>query len=176
LARAASGAVRLDEANRLEHAAFTDAFGAIFEHSPWVAERAWAARPFDSLESLHAAMCAQVAASDEATRLALLRAHPRLADKAALRAGLSADSQDEQRSAGLDQCSPEELAQLGRLNDAYDARFGFPFIIAVRGLGRREIIAALEQRLGRSREEEFAEALRQVEAIAKLRLSALFAH
>ena len=166
----------LDELNRMDRAAFTQALGAVFEHSPWVAERAWDARPFGDVEALHAAMCAQVAASDAATRLALLRAHPRLADKAALRAGLSADSQDEQRSAGLDQCSPEELAQLGQLNDAYDERFGIPFIIAVRGLGRREIIAALERRLGRSREEEFAEALRQVEAIAKLRLSALLAH
>ena len=166
----------LAELNRLDRADFTERLGAIFEHSPWVAERAWTSRPFASLDALHAAMCAQVAASDEEARLALLRAHPRLADKAALRAGLTADSQDEQRSAGLDQCSPEELARLQQLNAEYDGRFGFPFIIAVRGLGRQDIIGAMATRLGRTRDEEFAEALRQVERIAALRLAALLEH
>ena len=166
----------LDEINRMERAPFTEALGAIFEHSPWVAGRAWASKPFADLDALHAAMCAQVAASGEGAQLELLRAHPRLADKAALRAGLTAESRDEQRSAGLDQCSPEEFARLQQLNEAYDRRFGFPFIIAVRGLGRQDILDAMARRLGHSREEEFAEALRQVERIAKLRLSALFAH
>ena len=166
----------LDEINGMDRAAFTQTLGAIFEHSPWVAERAWAARPFASIEALHAAMCAQVAHGGEGACLVLLRVHPRLADKAALRAGLTADSQDEQRSAGLDQCSPEELAQLQQLNSEYDRRFGFPFIIAVRGLGRQGIIEAMARRLQNSREEEFAEGLRQVERIARLRLDALVAH
>jgi 2-oxo-4-hydroxy-4-carboxy-5-ureidoimidazoline decarboxylase len=166
----------LAELNRLDRAAFTKQLGAIFEHSPWVAERTWPARPFRDIEALHAEMCAQVAASDEEARLALLRAHPRLADKAALREGLTADSQDEQRSAGLDQCSPEELVRLQQLNADYDGRFGFPFIIAVRGLGRQDIIEAMATRLGRTRDEEFAEALRQVERIAGLRLAALLEH
>jgi len=168
--------VTLAELNRLDRAGFTAQLGAIFEHSPWVAERAWDARPFASREALHAAMCAQVAASDEAARLALLRAHPRLADKAALRDGLTADSRDEQHSAGLDQCSPAELARITQLNDDYARRFGFPFIVAVRGLGRQGIIEAMARRIGHAREEEFAEALRQVERIAALRLAALLEH
>jgi 2-oxo-4-hydroxy-4-carboxy-5-ureidoimidazoline decarboxylase len=166
----------LAELNGMDRARFTESLGAIFEHSPWVAERAFARRPFPTLGDLHAAMCAAVAASDDDARLALIRAHPQLASKAALRGELSADSQREQNAVGLDQCSPEELARLTELNRDYEARFGFPFIVAVRDHTRQGIIALLEQRLHHTREQEIAEALRQIERIARLRLDALVEH
>ncbi|MFT3807498.1 2-oxo-4-hydroxy-4-carboxy-5-ureidoimidazoline decarboxylase [Arenimonas sp.] len=166
----------LGELNRMDRAAFRTALGAIFEHSPWVAERAWDARPFADTDALHAAMCAVVADSDKQAQMTLIRAHPRLADRAALRAGLSADSQREQIGAGLDQCSADELADLTALNAAYDERFGFPFIIAVREHTRAGIIEQMRNRLGRAPETEVAEALRQIERIARLRLDALVEH
>jgi 2-oxo-4-hydroxy-4-carboxy-5-ureidoimidazoline decarboxylase len=165
--------VTLAELNRMERAPFVQALGAIFEHSPWVAERAWEQRPFASLEELHAAMCAVVDGSGEAAQMRLVRAHPRLADKAALRNGLTQDSQREQASAGLDQCSPEELARISALNDDYDRRFGFPFIVAVREHDRQGIIDAMARRLERSPEEETAEALEQIGRIAWWRLATL---
>ena len=168
--------MRLESLNAMDCEQFRDALGAVFEHSPWVAEGAWARRPFASLAELHAAMSAAVAASDEATRLALIRAHPQLASKAALRGELTQDSQREQSSVGLDQCSPEELARITELNRDYDRRFGFPFIIAVRDHSRQGIIGNMETRLGRTHEQEIAEALRQIERIAWLRLSTLVTH
>jgi 2-oxo-4-hydroxy-4-carboxy-5-ureidoimidazoline decarboxylase len=165
--------VTLDEANALPVAEFVVRFGGVFEHSPWVAERAAARRPFASVAELHAGMCAAVAAAGDAAQLGLLRAHPELASKAALAGELTADSAREQDAAGLRQCSPAELAALRRMNDAYHQRFGFPFIVAVRGLDRAGILARLEERLHRDRHTEFAEALRQVERIAALRLAAL---
>ena len=105
----------------------------IYEHSPWVAERALASRPFRSLAQLKLALSRAVAGAPQAQRLALLRAHPELAGKAMLASSLTAESSDEQTRSGLTHCSPEELARLQELNAAYNARFGFPFILAVRG-------------------------------------------
>ncbi len=161
----------LHHVNALDEAGFTELLGGIYEHSPWVARRAWAQRPFASLARLQAAMAQVLDSASPEERMAVLRAHPELSGKAAVRGDLTGDSRNEQAGAGLGQCTPEEFAQLQAGNRAYTDRFGFPFIIAVKGLGRREIIAALHGRYTRSRDAEIAEALAQVHRIAALRLA-----
>lgn len=163
----------LDELDAADLAAFRDILGGIFEHSPWVAEEAWPLRPFASIDALHAAMCKAVVDAGEDAQLALLRAHPQLAGKAALRGELTESSSREQQGAGLDQCSPEEYARLHELNAQYEQRFGFPFILAVRGHTRASILVNMAARVDNPRDEELAEALHQVERIARLRLEAL---
>jgi OHCU decarboxylase len=161
----------LAEVNALDRAEFTALLGGIYEHSPWVAHRCWPLRPFPSVAGLQAAL-AQVldeASADE--QLAVMRAHPQLSGKAAVRRDLTADSQQEQAGAGLDHCTAEEFAQLQSGNQDYEARFGFPFIIAVKGLGRQDIIAALHRRLGSRPNQEFAHALAQIHRIAAFRLA-----
>jgi len=165
----------LHELNTCTAEAFISALGGIFEHSPWVPEGAASQRPFADVEALHRALCAVVAKAGVAAQLALIRAHPHLAGKAAVRGELTDSSTREQRGAGLDQCTPEEFVQITRLNDAYEGRFGFPFIIAVRGHTRQSIIAAMESRLPHSTEAETDEALRQIERIAGFRLADLIA-
>ncbi len=163
------------EINRISSAAFTTALGGIFEHSPWVAERASGARPFASIPALHDAMMAAVRAAPEDMQLALIRAHPELAGKAAIRGELTADSTLEQTRAGLNQCSPDELARLTALNAAYSARFGFPFILAVKSYDREGVLSEFARRIERDREEEFEEALTQIGRITRFRLDALLA-
>jgi 2-oxo-4-hydroxy-4-carboxy-5-ureidoimidazoline decarboxylase len=160
----------LDQVNRLDEAAFTALLGGVYEHSPWVARRAWPQRPFPTLAALQAALARVLDQASAEEQMALMRAHPELSGKARMRHDLTADSRQEQAGAGLDQCSPEEFERLQEGNRAYAASFGFPFIIAVKGLGRRDIIEALQRRAGRSREEEIAEALAQIQRIAALRL------
>jgi len=169
----APDALTLEAVNRLDRAAFTRAFGAVFERSPWVAERAWAARPFTGVEALHAAMAAAVRAATAEERLALLRAHPDLAGRAARAGTMTASSVAEQASAGLDRLTDEAYARFMRLNDAYRERFGFPFIIAVRRHDTAGILAAFERRLGHSVEQEAETALAQVLDITRMRLDAL---
>jgi 2-oxo-4-hydroxy-4-carboxy-5-ureidoimidazoline decarboxylase len=161
----------LDQLNAYDQAAFVAALGGIFEHSPWVPERAWAQRPFAGVDALHAAMCRTVADAGLDLQLALIRAHPQLAGKAAIRGELTEASTREQQGAGLDQCSPAEYAQLTALNDTYQQRFGFPFILAVRGHTRQSIIANMAARLDNGRDAEIDEALRQIGRIAGLRLA-----
>lgn len=163
----------LDELNALGREAFIARLGAIYEHSPWVADDVWPLRPFAGIDELHAAMSKAVVDAGASAQLALLRAHPQLAGKAALRGELTADSTREQQGAGLDQCSPEEFAQLHALNTEYEQRFGFPFILAVRGHTRASILANMAARIDHAREDEFAEALHQVDRIARFRLEAL---
>lgn len=165
--------ITLAELNALDPASFADALAQIFEHSPWIPERAASARPFADRAALHQALCATLAAASEAEKLALIRAHPELAGRAAMRKELTPASASEQHGAGLDRCSPQEFAQLTAANAAYTARFGFPFIIAVKGHTRTSIISAIEQRLHNSSAEEFATALEQIERIAALRLAEL---
>ena len=156
--------------------AFVERFGGIYEHSPWVADAVAAAgvtASDDAPAALAARMAAVVEAAGEPRQLALLRAHPELAGKLAVAGGLTAESQSEQASARLDQCTPDEFARFTALNSAYGAKFGFPFIIAVRGLRRADIIAAFARRLDNSPAEEFRAALDQVHKIARLRLAAL---
>lgn len=158
----------------MDRDAFVARFGPVFEHSPWIAEEAWDAglRP-DTAEGLHAALVAVLRDAPRERQLALLNAHPDLAGKLAVRGALTADSTAEQASAGLDRCTPEELARFTELNDAYKAKFAFPFILAVKGRTRAEILEAFERRIHNTPEEEFATALGQVERIALLRLKDL---
>jgi len=156
----------LAELNARDRDAFVAALGWIFEDSPWVAERAWARRPFVSVEALHQAMIDVVQQASEPEQLALLRAHPDLGT----RGRISDASTGEQRGAGLDRLGREEDASLQRLNDEYRRRFGFPFLFAVKGSTKEDVLAALEARVGRSRDEELIEALRQVYRIAGFRL------
>ena len=161
------------ELNRLSTGAFVTALGSVFEHSPWVAERAEKKRPFKSLDDLHETMITAVWSAPAASQMALLRAHPELAGKAALRGELTAESTLEQSGAGLAHCSPEELAQLTTLNTAYNKKFGFPFILAVKGYDRAGILREFARRLERDPSVEFEEALKQVARITRFRLEAL---
>lgn len=165
----------LAELSRLPRDAFVEHLGAVFEHSPWVIEAAWARRPFADRAAFQASLAETLATAGRQQQLALILAHPELAGKAAIRGELTADSAREQAGAGLDVCTPEEFATIRRLNDAYREKFGWPFIIAVKGMGRQDIIAAMAHRLERTADEEFAEALAQIVRIAGFRLDALIA-
>ena len=160
----------------LDRDAFIGRFGGIYEHSPWVAETVFEAgvgAAEDEVEGLAARMAAVVEAGGAERQMALLEAHPELAGRLAVAGRLTADSTSEQASAGLDRCSPEEFRRFSELNAAYGARFGFPFIIAVRGLSRADILAAFERRVGNDRASELRTALDQVHRIARLRLEAM---
>jgi 2-oxo-4-hydroxy-4-carboxy-5-ureidoimidazoline decarboxylase len=155
----------------LERSAFVQALDGIFEHSPWVADAAWPAGPFADREALLAALVAAMRSASRGQQLALIRAHPELAGRAAVRGELTNESRGEQNGAGLDACSPEEFERLQNLNAAYVAKFGFPFILAVRGYDRRGIIERFAARLAHTPEAEFDEALTQIARIAALRLA-----
>jgi len=161
--------------SQLDRAAFVAAFGGIYEHSAWVAERAFdEGQPLpDSVEELHQRLARQVARASQAEQLALIQAHPDLAGRAALAGQLTAASTHEQAGAGLDQCTPDELARFTRYNDAYRAKFGFPFIMAVKGSNRHLILAAFEERLPNTPEQEFQRALAEIDRIALFRLQIL---
>jgi len=157
-------AIDLKTLNTLSIDGFTACLGGIFEHSPWVAQAAYAARPFISVTALHAVMVSIVANSGPDRQLALLRAHPELARPVPL----TASSAAEQGGLGLDRLPPDETAAFDALNDAYRTRFGFPFIIAVRG--QRDRVAILAERVRHSPEQELAAALAEVAKIARFRL------
>jgi len=157
----------------LAHDDFIATFGPVYEASPWVAESVWPAvarGELDDLPALAETMRATVEAAPRDQRLALIRAHPQLAV-----AGRMAEASVlEQRGAGLDQCSPDELAEFRRLNAAYNERFGHPFIVAVKGLTRGDILAAFATRLANDADTEFATAIMQIHRIAGFRLAAIF--
>ena len=156
----------LDELNASDRNRFVAALGSIFEESPWAAERAWSHRPFASLEGLHRAMTTAVLASSRVEQLALLRAHPDLGT----RARMTSASAGEQAGAGLDRLTPDEFERLQQLNTAYREKFGFPFLLAVKGCTKDDVLAALAARLPATPDEEFAEAMQQVFRIAWFRL------
>lgn len=162
--------IALARLNELSQAEFRDALADIFEHSPWVPERAWSQRPFAGVDDLHGALCAVLAKAGDDERLRLIRAHPELAGKAAIDRTLTAESTAEQASAGLDRLTEAEFERFHALNAAYRARFGFPFVICVRLTDKAGILAAMEQRLGHDRTGELATALTEVGKIVKLRL------
>ena len=160
----------------MDRDAFLARFGGVWEDSPWIAAATWErglGPGTETPEGLAAAMSAEVDAAGRAAQLALLRAHPDLAGRLALAGGLGAASTAEQAGAGLDACTPEELDAFTALNDRYTARFGFPFILAVKGRRREEILEIFRARVANDPETEFAEALGQVKRIARLRLEAL---
>jgi 2-oxo-4-hydroxy-4-carboxy-5-ureidoimidazoline decarboxylase len=150
--------------------AFVRRFGHVFEHSAWVVQRAWDLQPGPTVDELHKAFLRVLDQAGPDARLALLRAHPRLADKRAVQQGLTAESTAEQASAGLDQLAAKDLAMFLALNERYEARFGFPFIICARLHGKAAIVAALHARLDAELDAEMAEALSQVLQISRLRL------
>jgi 2-oxo-4-hydroxy-4-carboxy-5-ureidoimidazoline decarboxylase len=163
-------AISLSELNSAGQSAFVAALGHLFEHSPWVAEQTWVKRPFADAPALHAALCATMRAAPRAQQLALIRAHPDLAGRLAQQKKLTAESTREQASAGLDQLTGAELAAFTRQNDAYQVKFGFPFIICARLNAKAAIIAALQARVGNAADVEFDTALGEIEKIAWLRL------
>ncbi len=160
----------LDIINTFNRMAFVAALGHLFEHSPWVAEETWAECPFARPEELHAALCATMRVASQEKQLALIRAHPDLAGRLAQQKELTAESTREQASAGLSQLTDTELDEFTRLNDVYQAKFGFPFIICARLNAKAAIVAAMRARSANSHETEFATALGEIEKIAWLRL------
>ena len=174
-----SPALTLDQLDRASREEFTQLLDGIYEHSPWIAARAWDARPFPTLAALKHALVQVVRASGRDAQLALIRAHPELAGKAMVSKTLTAESTNEQTTSGLTNCSPEEFARIQQLNADYNARFGWPFILAVRGprgtgLTRAEIIATFARRLENHPDFELAECLRNIHRIAEMRLADKF--
>jgi 2-oxo-4-hydroxy-4-carboxy-5-ureidoimidazoline decarboxylase len=165
-------AYSLDSLNAASEPEFTATLADIYEHSPWVAKAASSRRPFATLAALHEAMIAAVRAAPADARLALVKAHPDLAGKAARAGQLTADSTNEQASVGLDRLTDDEFARFHRLNDAYQAKFGIPFIVCVRRHTKNSILREFERRLAHGSEDEFDTALGEIFHIAALRLDA----
>ena len=162
--------------SRMDATTFVQRFGGIFEHSPWIAERAFRdeqSPAMDTAAGLHAALCFQFRTASKDERLGVLKAHPDLAGKLAAAKRLTAESTSEQASAGLDALTDAEKARFTELNEAYTARFGFPFILAVKGRTKDEILENFETRIANDRDTEFRTACAQVERIARLRLNEL---
>ena len=169
----------LDQLNQASREAFTVLLDGTYEHSPWIAASAWERRPFKSLAALKHGLVAAVRASGREAQLGLIRAHPELAGKAMVAKTLTAESTHEQGKAGLTACTPDEFARIQVLNDSYNQKFGFPFILAVRGprgtgLSKQQIISTFERRLHNHPDFEFAEALRNIDRIAEIRLDDKF--
>ena len=173
IANAIAGPVDMAPINAMDRTAFVVRFGGIFEKSPWVAEKTWEKRPFASLDDMHAAMVAVAKNAPAARQLALLQSHPDLAGKEAQAGAMTASSVAEQASAGLNALSPPEFAELSNLNAAYKAKFGFPFIIAVRMHTKEGIFFEFKRRLNNDTQTEFANDLQNVYIITRLRLNKL---
>jgi OHCU decarboxylase len=157
-----------------DKAAFVARYGSIYEHSPWVAERAWDVLA-DSADvaDIATAMARCVDTASDAEKSRLICAHPDLAGRAAVHGELTVASSGEQTSAGIDQCTPDEFERFQKLNKRYKEKFDFPFVMAVRGSNRHAILAAFEERLQNDAQAEFARALNEIHKIARLRLGAL---
>ncbi|WP_432726634.1 2-oxo-4-hydroxy-4-carboxy-5-ureidoimidazoline decarboxylase [Variovorax sp. W6] len=165
--------LNLAELNDMDRDAFVAAVGPTFENSPWVAQAAWSRRPFADVDALHAAMLDVVRQAPQERRIAFLCGHPELAGREAQSGTMTAESVGEQRSAGLDALSREELGEMQRLNRAYRERHGFPFIIAVRRNTRQQIFEAMRTRTAASTETEHRAALEQIGFITRGRIDAL---
>ena len=163
-----TGKLSLAEVNAMARQDFIVRFGGIAEHSPWVAELAAGRRPFDSLEAMVAAFSGAIRTSPPERQMSLLRAHPDLATKARR---LTGDSRREQQGAGLDSLSAEEFALFTDLNARYRGKFGFPFIFAVKGATKHQILQSFERRLANAPSTEFTDALAQVCTIVRFRLA-----
>lgn len=156
----------LEEVNALSADDFAAAFGDVAEHSPWVARHAASARPFASRTAMVSAFADSLKAAKRESQLALIRAHPDLAT----RAKLTADSKREQAGAGLDSLSVEEFARFTHLNELYKSKFDFPFIFAVKGATKQQILESFAERIGNAPEDEFALAIEQVCRILRFRI------
>ena len=168
--------ISLEQLNATSNADFIRLLDGTYEHSRWIAERAWPLRPFKSLVHLKLALVEVVRTAGRDTQLGLIRAHPELAGKAMVAKTLTAESTHEQGKAGLTDCTPAEFAHIQQLNADYNAKFGFPFVLAVRGprglgLSKAEIITTFERRLDNHPDFELAECLRNIHRIAEIRLN-----
>ena len=173
-------ALTLEQLHTVSPDEATALLDGLYEHSPWIARAAMAARPFRSLAELKAALVQVVQNASREAQLGLVRAHPELAGKAMVSNTLTAESTNEQQKAGLTQCTPEELAHIQQLNASYGAKFGFPFVMAVRGprntgLAKQDIISTFERRVHNHPDFELQEALRNIHRIAEIRLNDKFA-
>ncbi len=163
--------ITLEAVNAMDLADFVAAFGDAAEHSPWVAERAAEQRPFASKHDMIEAFGDEVREAGPAEKLQLLRAHPDLAGRAAIAGEMAADSRREQAGAGLDTLTPEEFTRFTELNQSYTARFGFPFILAVRGADKQTILTAFAERIEREPDAERAMAVNEVIRIIGFRIA-----
>jgi len=159
----------INKINKLSQSEFIKVFGNIFENAEWIAEELYNQKPFDNFEELSSKMLNIFETATKEKQLKILNAHPDLANKTKISL-LTPDSLKEQASAGLDQCTEEEFDEYKHLNEQYKKKFGFPFILAVRGSDRQQVLENFRKRIDSGRDDEFAEALRQVHRIAWLRL------
>jgi len=169
---------KADRPSQMNEALFVQAFGAIYEHSPWVAQRTWQRRltaAQDSLDGLAAEFAISFTSATRAEKLEVILAHPDLAGKAAVSGELTPDSSNEQASAGINQCSPAEFEQFQKLNQRYKSKFEFPFIMAVRGSNKNAILDGFNTRLLNDTDEEFDRAITEINQIARFRLEDFFA-
>jgi 2-oxo-4-hydroxy-4-carboxy-5-ureidoimidazoline decarboxylase len=162
---------KLSQLNLADRDGFVAVCGPLFEHSPWIAEKAWNARPFSSLTELHETMCRIVGDATMDEQLGLIRAHPDLVGRLAREGRLTSQSTAEQEAAGLAELTPGEAAEFDRYNAAYRDRFGFPFVICARQNRKAAILAAFPLRLRNDLETELVAALKEIYQIARLRLA-----
>ncbi len=163
----------MESINQLGQAAFVERFGPLFEHSPWIAENAWSDRPFADADELFEALRAAMYSAPRERQLALIRAHPDLAGKAAIEGSLTASSKHEQASAGLDRLTPDEYDAFTRTNTAYRERFDLPFVVCVREHTKESILRVAAERLSNGKDEEIRVALEEIAKIARLRMQEL---
>src|ERR1700747_1923290 len=161
----------IQDVNRMDESTFVSIFGSVYEHSSWVAEAVWRHRPFATLDGLHAAMDGIVQGAGQSRQMTLIKAHPELAGRLAGSGQLTAESRAEQAQAGLGSLSENLTKRMLELNDCYQKKFGFPFIICARLNNRATILRAREDRLTNSGETEFTAALRGISKIGRLRLA-----
>ena len=160
----------IDKINKLSRSEFVEIFANIFEKTKWIAEKLYNQKPFDDFKDLCSKMLGIFETAGKETQLKILEAHPDLADKVTVNL-LTSNSQSEQSNAGLDQCSEEEFNEFKNLNKSYRQKYGFPFVIAVKGKNKIEILSEFRKRILNSVDEEFNEAIIQVGKIANLRLN-----
>jgi OHCU decarboxylase len=165
--------LHIEDVNALDERAFVELFGPVFEGSPWIAEEASAARPFDSQKALHNALCDSMYSAPTERKLALILAHPDLAGKAAVAGEITSESASEQATAGLDRLSPEEYEAFTGMNAAYREKFEMPMIVCVREHDKESILREASVRLKNSREQEIETALAEISKIARYRLQDL---
>ena len=157
---------------KLSETEFTEVFGDIFENASWIAKKLYSQKPFKNFQDLSEKMISIFDKADNESKLKILNSHPDLADKTKI-AALTSDSNKEQNSAGLNQCTEEEFNEFKNLNDKYKSKFGFPFILAVKGRNKSEILTNFRKRILSDKKIEFYEAVKQVKQIASLRLKEL---
>ena len=160
----------IDKINKLSRSEFVEIFANIFEKTKWIAEKLYNQKPFDDFKDLCSKMLGIFETAGKETQLKILEAHPDLADKVTVNL-LTSNSRSEQSNAGLDQCSEEEFNEFKNLNKSYRQKYGFPFVIAVKGKNKIEILSKFRKRILNSVDEEFSEAIMQVGKIANLRLN-----